>query len=262
MNDNSITIITICFNNLDELKDTIHSVDFQVEKPYEHWIIDGSNNTYIQDFLATNPQPPYRKWLSEPDKGISDAFNKGVDRATGDIIVMLNSADSLDNETVLQTVRQAFEKDNHLQWLHAKYTLLRGGLFVLIGKPFDYEKLYRGMRSISHQTMYVKRQLHTKYGNYNLDLKIAMDYDFLCYISKEKNTFLQQPLARFAPGGISTNQYLNSLKEARSVYEKHFGYCFKLVLWQWRLKILYYLLNSPIGHTLYKIKVKLQMENI
>lgn len=260
--NNRITIVTICFNNLAELQQTLQSVDAQTAPPYEHWIIDGSSNSDIKDWLNNHTQPTYRKWLCERDNGISDAFNKGVANATGDIVVMLNSADTLDNPGVLATVTQAFEADNNLQWLHGKFTLLRGNIWVTIGKPFEKSKLYRGMRSVNHQTIYMKKALYQKYGAYNVNLKIAMDYDYVCRISGEKNIFLSTPLARFAPDGISSANYLRSLEESKQVYISHFGSSIKLQVWQWRLKLLFYLLNSKLGKWLYKYKVKLKLENM
>jgi glycosyltransferase involved in cell wall biosynthesis len=260
--NNRITVITICFNNLGELQHTMASVDDQTQPPFEHWIIDGSSNTDIKNWLETHPQPSYRKWICERDKGIADAFNKGIAHATGDILVMLNSADSLHDAHVLATVEKAFAADSSLQWLHGKFTMLRGGIWVTIGKPFDKAKLYRGMRSTNHQTMYVKKKLYDRYGPYSMEFKIAMDYDYLCRISGEKNTFLNVPLAKFAPAGISSVQYLPSLVENKKVFTRHFGPTFKLTVWQWRLKILYYLLNSPIGKWLYQLKVKLKLENM
>src|SRR5215210_2579347 len=100
----TITIITRCFNNLQELITTCSSIDRQTLKPYEHWIIDGSTNNEIKNYLLSNPLPDYRKWISEPDKGIADAFNKGLSRATGNIVNMLNSADYYVDETILQVV--------------------------------------------------------------------------------------------------------------------------------------------------------------
>jgi glycosyltransferase involved in cell wall biosynthesis len=260
--DNRISVLTICFNNLEELQTTLASVDKQSALPYEHWVIDGSSDSNIKNWLNTHPQPPYRKWQCERDKGISDAFNKGVARATGDIIVMLNSADIFDNPTVLASVQEAFNKDAGLEWLHGKFTIERGGQWVTIGKPFEKGKVYRGMRSVNHQTMFIKKTVYQKYGWYDTKLKIAMDYDYLCRISSEKNTFLLVPLAKFAPGGVSSVNYLQSLKENKQVYTKNFGPSFMLTLWQIRLKALYYLLNSPIGKWLYDLKVKLKLENM
>ena len=258
---NNITIITISFNNLQDVIDTCGSVDGQQTKAFEHLIIDGSNNGEIKNYLENNQQPTYRKWISEPDNGIADAFNKGIKNATGNIVVMLNSGDTFYDEHSYATALKAFDEDGSLQWLHSKYKLLRGNQWVIIGKPFEKNKLYRGMRSVCHQSMFVKKQLHDKYGLYDTNEKIAMDYDFLCRIADEKFIFLQTPLIGFAPAGISTSSYLQSLKDARRVYEKYFGKSFLLVVWQWRLKILFYLLHSPIGNFLYKIKTGLKLEN-
>ena len=230
--------------------------------PYEHWIIDGSSTNDIKQFLETTPQPSYRKWINERDNGIADAFNKGVERSTGDVLNMLNSADYYIDEKVLATVAAAFGEYPGIEWLHSKYQLQRGGLWVTIGKAFEKDKLYRGMRSLSHQSMFVKKALHNKYGLYDTGLRNAMDYDFVCRIASEPMLFIERPLVLFAPGGTTYSNYLKAMNEGRKVYEKHFGYSFKLLLWQFRLRVLHYLLNSPAGGILYKMKAGLGMENV
>ena len=258
----TISVITICFNNLAELKTTIESVDQQQVKPLEHWIIDGSSNNEIKNHLDNNPQPSYRKWLSEKDNGIADAFNKGIQRAEGEILNMLNSGDYYLDATTLETVIKTFEQQPMISWLHGKYKLLRGGIWVIIGKPFEPGKLYRGMRSIAHQSMFVKKSLHTKYGLYDTSLNISMDYDFVCRIAQEPFAFVEKPLIVFAPDGTSQRNYLAAMAQAKMVYTKYFGSSFMLNFWQLRLKTLYYLLNGPAGSILYKIKVWLKLENM
>jgi len=260
--NSTITVITICYNNLTELEATIASVDKQTHPPYEHWIIDGSTNDQIKKYLETTFQPAYRKWLCEADQGIADAFNKGIQRATGTFVNMLNSGDYYFNEHVLGIVAGVFLANPGVMWVHGKYQLQRGGIWVTIGKPFDPSKLYRGMRSLSHQSMFVKRILHNRYGLYDTTLRNAMDYDFICRISNEKFQFIEKPLVVFAPGGTTYRNYLPALKEARKVYQRHNGPSLKLVFWQWRLKLLHYLLNSRVGGFLYKMKVWLRLENM
>jgi glycosyltransferase involved in cell wall biosynthesis len=258
----TISVITICFNNLPELLQTIASVDQQSQAPFEHWIIDGSSNDEIKNYLDQHPQPAYRKWLTERDKGIADAFNKGIARASGDIVNMLNSGDCLFDSNTIATVTRAFTGDPGIDWVHGKYRLQRGNTWVIIGKPFDKKKLYRGMRSICHQSMFLKKKLHDQYGLYDTNEKIGMDYDFLCRMREAPFSFIPIPLVIFAPAGISSNSYLRSLKDTKSIYEKHFGKSFKTWLWQIRLKGLYYLLRSPVGNFLYKVKTRLKLENM
>lgn len=258
----AISIITICFNNLQEMITTCQSVDKQVELPFEHIIIDGSTNTDIKNYLEQNYQPAFRKWISEKDNGIADAFNKGIRKSKGDIIVMLNSGDSFYDEFTIVTVTKLFNEHPTIKWLHGKYQLLRGNQTVIIGKSFEKKKLYRGMRSVCHQSMFIKKELHNQYGLYDVSEKIGMDYDFLCRIANEKFIFTDKVLVNFAPAGTSTTLYLQALKDARRIYVKHYGKSVLLGLWQIRLKILYYILNSPVGNFLYKLKTKLKLENM
>ena len=258
---NRISLITICFNNLEELKETCLSVDAQLQKPFEHIIVDGSSKPDIKNWLEGTPQPAYRSWLCERDKGISDAFNKGINLATGEITNLLNSGDKLYDETVLQQVSDTFSKDPSLAWCHGKLNTMRGGIWVFIGKPFEFSKLYRGMRGTMHPTMYVRRELYKKYGTFDTSLKMAMDYDFLCRIAQEKSTFIDYPLSTFDPNGISSNRYLDAMKESYGQYRKYYGWSLKQLLWGWRLTGLHYLLNSAFGKWLYSLKVKMGKEN-
>lgn len=257
----TISIITICYNNLAELQQTIASVNMQELKPHEHIIVDGSSNAEIRRYLSELPQPAYRRWVSEKDQGIADAFNKGIQLASGNVLNMLNAGDTYSAGTVLQTVSKSFAADKDLKWLHGMVKLKRGGLWVTVGKPFDPSLLYRGMRSLSHQSMFVKKSLHDKYGLYDKRLKNAMDYDFVCRIATERFLFIPETLVVFAPGGTTDVNYLQALSEGRKVYEKHFGKGIKLSFWQARLKLLHFLLKGPAGNFLYRLKVKLKLEN-
>lgn len=257
-----ISVITICFNNLSELKASCDSVDRQAKAPFEHWIIDGSTTGEIREFLENHAQPSYRKWISERDKGIADAFNKGIERSRGEIINLLNSGDCFFSAEVLGLVQETFLANPSITWLHGKCQTQRGGKEVVLGKPFEKAKLYRGMRSVWHQTIFLKKSLHETYGLYDPGLNIAMDYDFLCRMADEPFIFLKQQLVIFAPHGISQTSYLQSLKQMEEVYTKHFGRSLKLKIWHLRLRILYYLLNGPFGKFLYAVKTRLKLENI
>lgn len=260
--NSTISIITICFNNLEDLILTCRSIDIQETAPYEHWIIDGSTNNDIRNYLQNHTLPAYRKWISEKDNGIADAFNKGILRATGTIVNMLNSGDCYINENVLTAIADIFSMNPDIQWLHGKYQIKRSDQWIVIGKPFEKNKLYRGMRSICHQTMFIKKELHDKHGLYDPGLSIAMDYDFLCRIYNEKFLFLPQPFIIMAPAGVSSTQYLLSLKQAKTVYLSHFTYSLKIDIWQIRLRLLHFLLKSQLGKWLFKVKTRLKLENM
>jgi glycosyltransferase involved in cell wall biosynthesis len=255
-NMEQLSVITISFNNLKELQQTCDSVDHQTFPPFEHYIIDGSSNNEISEWLNKTPQPLYRKWICERDKGISDAFNKGIKLAAGSIIHLLNSADIYYSNSVIETVSNYFNQNAQTQWISGNIYMKRGGIWVHVGVPFDPKQLYKGMRAVSHPTWFVRKEVYERVGHFSVDIKIAMDYDLMCRLKGEGYGYLNETLIKFDDSGVSTNQYLNSIQENTKVYESYFGYSISARIWQFRLRILYYLLKSGFGKFLYAIKAK------
>ena len=250
----TLSVVTICFNNLDELAETCRSVNEQIKTPDEHLIIDGSTDDKIQKWLQTNQQPVYRKWIHERDKGISDAFNKGVHHATGTVIHLLNSGDKYHMKNAISIVMQLFNEDPQLMWAHSQYVQKRGGIHVISGVPFEKEKLWRGMRAVAHPTMFIKKEVYERHGTYSLDYKIAMDYDMLVRMRDEKYRFISQPLIYFAPGGASHMQFEMGLNEVKAIHKQKIGNSIRLVLWQWRQRLLNFFMQTAIGKRWFRWK--------
>jgi hypothetical protein len=122
------------------------------------------------------------------------------------------------------------------------------------GVPFDAQQLYKGMRAVSHPTWFVKKEVYDRVGQFSEVFKIAMDYDLMCRLKKEAYGYMNETIVKFDDGGVSTNQYLKSLQENVKVYESHFGFSIAARAWQFRLSILFYLLQSKFGKFLYAIK--------
>lgn len=259
---NNISVITICFNNLADVQRTCASVDMQSVKPGEHWIINGSTTGDIAEWLDGTPQPAYRKWISERDNGIADAFNKGIHLSKGPVTHLLNSGDVYASADVLELVTGFLQQqEGVLQWLSGNIQLVRGGQRVVVGKPFDPAKLYRGMRSVSHPTWFVRKEVYERAGLYQSKYRIAMDYDMMCRIANEKYAYFDKLLVSFDDTGVSSAQYLKSLEENKQVYISHFGSSFALTVWQWRLKLLHYLLQTRFGKWLFRWKKRVGGEN-
>jgi glycosyltransferase involved in cell wall biosynthesis len=250
----TISVITICFNNLSELIETCKSVDVQTSLPDEHLIIDGSSDRDISNWLQQTPQPSYRRWIHERDRGISDALNKGIKNSTGNIIHLLHSGDKYANADAIEEVKRHFAEDESLMWTHSLYIQNRGGIDVITGSPFSEELIWKGMRTVAHPTMFVKKELYDRYGLFDEKLKIAMDFDFLIRIRKEKFHFINKPLVYFAPGGASNVHFENGLREVRKSYERHLGKNVKLQLWQFRQRVLNSIMQTSPGKWLFKLK--------
>jgi glycosyltransferase involved in cell wall biosynthesis len=256
-----LIIITICYNNLLDLQKTLATVDNQTRPPDEHWIINGSTSGDIADWLQQTTQPAYRKILNERDKGIADAFNKGIRLAGEGMIQLLNAGDELLQVGVLQEVATFLQSHAEAAWISGKIVLKRGGEWVEVGKQFDAAKLYRGMRSVSHPSWWVNKQTYLNAGPYQSQYKIAMDYDMMCRLAKEPYVFFPLAMVRFDDTGISAKQYLASLDENQRVYESYVGYSLACRLWQFRLRSLHNLLQTELGKQLFRWKKKLGGEN-
>lgn len=243
----TLSVITICFNNLPDLVRTCRSVDDQSLPPLEHLVIDGSTNEDILHWLMQNPQPAYRKWIHESDKGIADAFNKGISHATGELTHLLNSGDHYADPTAIRCVLEIFESDPQLMWVHGQYIQHRGDLDVISGVPFDSKQLWKGMRTVAHPSMFIRKEVYDRHGSYDLDYKIAMDYDMLVRMRNEKHRFIAKPLVYFAPGGASNVQFEKGLKEVRRSHNKYIGKNLRQTFWQFRQRVLHAFMQTGLG---------------
>ncbi len=261
MNNIGVTVISICFNNLADLQRTCHSIDTQIVLPNEHIIINGSTTNEIADWLNDQPQPSFRKWVNERDYGIADVFNKGLQRANFLITHLLHAGDTYASNTVIEKVNNFFILNNTVQWISGNIELVRGGERIVVGKPFDKNKLYRGMRSVAHPTWFVKKEVYDRVGLFNLKYGIGRDYDLMCRIKDEPYCYLNETIAVFDDSGISTTNYLKSLKENIAIYESYFGYSVLCRIWQFRLKCLHLLLQTSYGKRLFKLKKMLGFAN-
>jgi glycosyltransferase involved in cell wall biosynthesis len=250
-----LSIVTICFNNLQDLIKTCNSVDCQLEKPYEHIIINGSSNDDIKNWFNAQTINTYRKVINERDNGIADAFNKGIKKASGDVIHLLNSGDVYYDENTIQIVAKKFNELSNINWVSGNIILHRAGVWITIGKPFDKKQLYKGMRASSHPTWFVKKEVYERLGIYK-NYSIAMDYDMMCRIKDEPYAYINYTLIKFDNTGLSSSNYLNSLKQNIEVYESNFGYSLRSRVWQFRLKLIYYFLQTWLGKKVFSLKIK------
>jgi glycosyltransferase involved in cell wall biosynthesis len=251
----NLSIITICFNNLSELIKTCDSIDCQIEKPFEHIIINGSTNEEIKEWFINQNKHAYRTIVNELDGGISDAFNKGIAKSKGDVIHLLNSGDIYFDENIIQIVSKKYTESPNAQWLSGNILLHRGGWWVSIGKPFDKNQVFKGMRSISHPTWFVKKEVYERIGLYK-NFKIAMDYDMMCRIKDEPYAYINYTIAKFDHTGVSSLNYLDSLKQNVEVYESNFGFSIKSRFWQFRLMLLHHFLQTWVGKKVLSLKMK------
>ncbi len=215
-----ISIITPTFNSEKTIEDCLRSVKSQVFDNYEHLIVDGKSNDATFKILKVYKS----KFLSEHDRGIYDAMNKGIKNTTGDIIGILNSDDIFYDEFVLNKIYSAFEKSN--------CDIVYGNIVCVDQddtnkiirnyktEPYT-EKMFSNGTHPPHPGFFVKREVYEKYGYFSLKYKIAADYEFMLRVLKKyklQSVFLDEYFVRMRIGGASNSSLkaiINSNKECR-----------------------------------------------
>lgn len=212
-----ISIITIVYNREYCIADCIGSVLNQTYNDIEHIVIDGGSTDGTQKQIE-----PLRDklavYISEKDDGIFDALNKGIKNSTGDIIGILNSDDFFYQPETIEKVVQAFV-DSGADLVYAK------GLFVdkndlskvkriYPSKPFQKRYLFYGWIPL-HTTIFVRREVFSRYGLYNPGFTIASDYEMSIRLfrnDKVKKFFLNEWVVNMRLGGLSTSARLQLKK--------------------------------------------------
>lgn len=212
MNNPKISIITISYNCEAEIEETILSVINQSYKNKEFIIIDGaSKDTTMQ--IVDKYRDSIDVVVSEPDKGRSDAFNKGIAKATGDYIVMINAGDMLADDALCKFAK-AYKpgcdviKGNTIRWNpQTNYKSIEKPVIHYPNIPFNF--------LVCHQSSYISRDAYNRYGGYEVNLHIAMDFELMLRFTRLGATFfaINEDLAVFRMGGISQTSNKRRLDE-------------------------------------------------
>ncbi|MBW4360348.1 glycosyltransferase family 2 protein [Flavobacterium taihuense] len=174
-----ISIITVCYNSATTIEKTILSVASQTYVNIEYIIVDGNSKDNTLEILKKH-ENKISKWISEPDKGLYDAMNKGVAMATGDLIGILNSDDTFHSNTVIEDIVN-FHKKNDIEASVGNIVQHReNGKIVRLysSKYWTPEKLTIGFMP-PHPSIFFKAALFNKFGNYDLGFKIGADYELI-----------------------------------------------------------------------------------
>ncbi len=215
-----ITIITVCFNSEKTIEKTILSVINQTYPLIEYIIIDGGSTDGTLKIIKEY-QNKIAFWSSEPDEGISDAFNKGVAKATGDIIGIINSDDYYAEDAVAEVVQELQSNpDCGFAFGDQIFVNSQGNkLFTQKGDP-EYSKIIGyEMPSIPHPTVFVRRQVYQELGGFDKIYRTAMDYEFILRICRNgvKGYYIPEVLAYQRLNGESDQNYVRGYRESREI---------------------------------------------
>lgn len=207
-----VSIITATYNSASTIRDAIDSVIAQNYPDIEHIIVDGVSRDNTLDIVKSYGDK-IAKIISEPDKGIYDAMNKGIQVATGDIVGILNSDDFFTSNDVVSTIVETF-KNNDIDALYADVHFVNPDNLNKCVRYYSSKifrpSLFRFGFMPAHPSFYMRKECYEKFGFYSLDYKIASDYDLLIrYLYKEKINYqyVKKDFVTMRTGGVSTENF-------------------------------------------------------
>jgi glycosyltransferase involved in cell wall biosynthesis len=203
-----LSIITVCYNSQRHIGHALQSVDEQADVDLEHWVIDGASNDGTLDVVATHAQP-WRHVVSEKDAGIYDAMNKGIQRATGDVVGFINSDDFYADAKVLRSVADAFE-DPSLQACWGDLVYVRADDVSRVVRYWKSGDFLPGSFSTGwcppHPTFFVRRDVYARCGGFRLDLAMGNDVELMARLLEQHavcGRYLPRLMVRMRMGGES-----------------------------------------------------------
>lgn len=222
-----ISIVTPTFNSAATLKDTLESILQQSYQDYEVLLQDAGSTDGTVDiahaYLARFGER--LKIVSAPDKGLYDGFNKGVRRATGDVVGVLNSDDFYTSNQVLETIVNAFDEHPDIDAVYADVHYVDSSdlskpVRFYSSKKFSRKRMEMGYMP-AHPTFYVRRECYEKYGYFDLDYKVAADFENLLrmiYVQNINTFYVEQDWVTMRTGGASSS----GLKSHVRIIKDHF----------------------------------------
>lgn len=205
-----ISVVTVCFNAISSINETVNSVLSQTYPKIEYIIIDGGSTDGTVNYL-NSIVGKLASFVSEPDKGIYDAMNKGVAMANGEWIIFMNSGDTFVNNKILNQV-SVFMEDETVDVLFGD-TIFKSpwGKYIITGNFFDKKDAHL---PFCHQSSFVRTALMKKFP-FDISYKVAADYKFFFHLYKMNRRFLHIniPIAVYDSIGFSTNRVIDTYKE-------------------------------------------------
>lgn len=236
-----ISIITVCYNSKAHLEEAINSVLNQSYKNKEYIVIEGGSTDGTLDII-NKYRDKIAYFVSEPDKGISDAFNKGIKAATGDLIGICNADDLLASDC-MQILADNYEEGVDIYRMNEVVKNFETGEEFLTKPTLVY-----GKRLMNHYTChmgcFVTKAAYEKYGMYDVNLRIQMDTDLLCRFTVKgaKYKYIDANCGFFRRGGVSTSGV------KRRNYER------KLIMKRYGASILDVLVTQSYHYTMQIVK--------
>lgn len=225
-----ISIITASFNSGATIRDTMMSVLGQNYTNYEHIIVDGNSRDNTMG-IVRELEPLYEgrlKYISERDRGIYDAMNKGIALASGDVVGILNSDDFYTSNDVLSRIVDVFRKED-IDAVYGDIHFVNDNDLEKCVRYYSSRRFARWQMAFgvqpAHPSFYCKRDVYDRFGTFDINFKVAADFDHLLrliYINRIKTRYLDMDFVTMRTGGASTEGLRSHL---RIIHDHYLVYC-------------------------------------
>lgn len=208
-----ISIITVSYNSAKTIKDTIDSVLRQKYSDYEYLVVDGASKDGTVDVIREY-EPKFEgrmRWVSESDRGIYDAMNKGIKMATGDVVGILNSDDFFTDIDVFERVAKEFEAGTALEAIYGDVHFVKDEDLTKCTRYYSSSYfrpwLLRFGFMPAHPSFYVRKEIYEKYGLYDLQFRTSSDFEMMVRLfakNKINAKYIPMDFVTMRAGGEST----------------------------------------------------------
>ena len=218
------SIITVSYNSESTIEQTIQSVISQSFDDLEYIIIDGGSTDGTLDIIKK-----YRSRIdtvvSEPDRGVYDAINKGITRTTNEVVGLLHADDIFENEETISAIMKPFIENDAIDMVY-------GNIAYFKSDPNSIERIWKNRSHYEtyfedgfvppHPALFVRKRLYDRIGLYVDDFVLASDYEFMfraLKIHKVNSFYLDKNIVNMRLGGLSTRSWKNIIKGNMEVYK-------------------------------------------
>jgi glycosyltransferase involved in cell wall biosynthesis len=213
-----VSIVTVVFNHREHLEQAIQSVLNQTYDNVEYIVIDGGSTDGTVDVIKKYEQV-IDYWVSEPDSGIADAWNKGIQVSTGDVMGLLNGDDWYELNAVAE-VAGLFMRNRTAGVIHGdrkQWNETCTRVLGIVRPTIQVGKIIPFRSPVSHPTCFVHKQIYEAYGLFDTSYKVGMDYEFMLRLCRHKVPFLylNTVITNMRKGGVSRG--LEGIEEAREI---------------------------------------------
>lgn len=234
-----VSLITVTYNSANTIERTLQSVSHQTYSDIEYIIIDGASTDSTLDIIHRYDSI-VAKLVSEPDRGIYDAINKGIHLATGDIIGLLNSDDILADVTTIETIVRKITQ-THADLVYGDLDYCQFGTTPPTIVRHWRSNIFRAKSLVwgwmpPHPTIYCLRKVYEEMGDYDTSFTISADYDFILRVFSQpqySKSYLPYVMVKMAVGGISNRNIhticQKSQEDYRALQKNNIGGCMTVV---------------------------------